>query len=26
MVEASGFKEENLSTGCFTGEYAIPPA
>lgn len=25
MVEASGFNRENLSLGCFTGEYAVEP-
>lgn len=25
MIEASGFKRENLSMGCFTGEYAVLP-
>jgi len=25
MIEASGFNRENLSMGCFTGEYAVTP-
>ena len=25
MVEASGFQRENLTMGCFTGEYAVSP-
>lgn len=24
MIEASGFSKENLSMGCFSGEYAVP--
>ena len=26
MIAASGFKRENLSMGCFTGEYAVEPS